>query len=196
MGKKPLEGTKTKIFKASDGIVFQNSDPHIWTSPELLKKMAKNIKDALTRIDPKNRQYYETNYNFVISKLDELDKKFQDVVSRAKRKEFLISHPAFGYLAKQYGLLQYSITGVNEEEEPSAAKMKEIIKLIRKKNIKYILVDPNENLPAVKSLAKDTGVKITYVYGMGIVSKEQSERETILSLMEKNLKAFEIVLNN
>lgn len=193
--KKPLEGTNVKVFKASEGIEFLDSDPHIWTSPRLLKKMAKNIKEAITKIDPKNGKYYEKNLTFVISKLDSLDRQFQDVVSKAKKKEFLISHPSFGYLAKDYGLLQYSITGVNEEEEPSAAKMKEIIDLIKKKNIKYILVDPNENLPAVKSLAKDTGIKIVYVYGMGIVSSKMSQKETVLSLMEKNLKAFEIVLN-
>jgi len=193
--KKPLEGTNVKVFKASTGIDFLQNDPHIWTSPKLLKKMAKNIEEALIKIDPKNRQYYERNYISVLSKLDELDRQFQDVASRAKRKEFLISHPSFGYLAKDYGLWQYSITGVNEEEEPSAAKMKEIVDLVKKKNIKYILVDPNENLPGVKSLAKDTGIKIVYAYGMGIVSKEQSQKDTILSLMEKNLKAFEVVLS-
>lgn len=72
------------------------NDPHIWTSPKLLKKMAKNIEEALIKIDPKNRQYYERNYISVLSKLDELDRQFQDVASRAKRKEFLISHPSLG----------------------------------------------------------------------------------------------------
>jgi len=192
--KKPLEGTSVKIFRASEGIEFIDSDPHIWTSPRLLKKMARNIEYALTSLDPKNKSYYQENVSKLIASLDRLDKEFSSVVKNSKRKEFLIAHPSFGYLARDYSLKQYSITGVNEEEEPSAQKMKEIVQLIKEKNIKYILVDPNENLPAVKTIARDTGIKIVNIYGMGIVNSSQAKNETILSLMEKNLKAFEMVL--
>jgi len=192
--KKPLEGTKVKIFRASEGIGFVDNDPHIWTSPRLLKKIARNIENFLTSLDPKNKSYYQENASKLIASLDKLNKEFSSVVKNSKRKEFLIAHPSFGYLARDYSLKQYSITGVNEEEEPSAQKMKEIVQLIKEKNIKYILVDPNENLPAVKTIAKDTGIKIVNIYGMGIVNSFQAKNETILSLMEKNIKAFEMVL--
>lgn len=193
--KKPLEGTNVKLFKASNGIKFVDSDPHVWTSPRLLQKMAKNIADFVISIDKQDANYYRKNYDYVLEKLKELDTKFYNLSKNAKAKEFLILHPSFGYFANDYGLTQYSVTGVNEEEEPSAARMREILNLIKTKNIKYILVDPNENLPILKSLSHDTGIKQVYIYGMGIVNKEQSQNQTVLSLMEKNYKAFEMVLN-
>lgn len=192
--KKPLEGTNVKVLRASEGIKFEDNDPHIWTSPKLLKKMARNIEKFLIAIDPSNKEYYKQNASKLTAAFDKLDREFSLVIKNSKRKEFLIAHPSFGYFAKDYGLLQYSITGVNEEEEPSAQRMREIVQLIKEKNIKYILVDPNESFSAVNAIAKDTGIKILNIYGMGIVSSSEVKNETILTLMEKNLRAFKIAL--
>lgn len=39
--KKPLEGTKVKIFRASEGIGFVDNDPHIWDITEAFKENSK-----------------------------------------------------------------------------------------------------------------------------------------------------------
>ncbi|MEZ0537266.1 metal ABC transporter substrate-binding protein [Caldicellulosiruptoraceae bacterium PP1] len=192
--KKSLDGTQTKVYKVSKGIDIQNYDPHIWNSPKNAIILAKNIKDALSQIDKDNALFYQKNFYKFQKEMLSIDKELKKISLKAKNKVFLISHPSFGYLANEYNLVQYSITGLNEEEEPSPAKIREIIKLIKQKNIRYLLYDPNENINIIKPIINETKIKTVEVYGMGVSSSDMSKNQTYIGLMKKNLLAIKKAL--
>lgn len=192
--KKSLDGTKTKVYKVSKGIDVKNYDPHIWNSPKNAVIIAKNIKDALVQIDKDNAALYQTNFEKFQNEMITIDKEFKEISLKAKNKFFLIAHPSFGYLAKDYKLMQYSITGLNEEEEPSPAKIREIINLVKQKNIKYLLYDPNENINIIKPIVDETKIKTIEVYGMGVSSSEMSKNKTFIDLTKINLSALKKAL--
>ena len=48
-------------------------DPHIWLSPPLVMMQARNILNALRRVDPTNREIYESNYKIFVTELVDLD---------------------------------------------------------------------------------------------------------------------------
>ena len=50
-------------------------DPHAWLSLKNAKIEVKNIKDALVKADPANKDYYEKNYTEYVGKLDAMIKK-------------------------------------------------------------------------------------------------------------------------
>ena len=181
-------------YKVSEGISIKEDDPHVWTSPVNAIKIAQNISNTMKKVDPQNKDYYEKNYLKFKNDMINLHKKFVNLSKKAKRKSFLVSHPAFYYLAKDYGFIQYSITGVNEEEEPSASKVKEILNIVKKENIRFVLHDPLENPNIVEPIAREANLSIVDVYGMGITSPEISAKESFYSLMLKNYNAFEKVL--
>ncbi|MCD4716334.1 MAG: zinc ABC transporter substrate-binding protein, partial [Desulfobacterales bacterium] len=61
----------------SEGI----KDPHVWLSPPLVMVQARNILDALLKVDPKNASSYESNYRKFIVELVDLDAELRDVFS-------------------------------------------------------------------------------------------------------------------
>ena len=83
----------------------------------------KNIKDALVKADPANKDYYEKNYNDYVAKLDAMIKKYEDQLAKAPHKNFVTGHAAFAYLCRDFGLEQNSVEDVFAEGEPNAAQL-------------------------------------------------------------------------
>ena len=144
--------SKMKVIDSSKGIEVYNSDPHIWLSPKLVKTQIENICNALVKIDPKNKNFYKKNKNEYLIELDNLDLELQDVFSKLQGKKILVFHPAFGYLARDYGFEQIAIE-INGKE-PSAENLAKIIDTAKKENIKTIFVQKQFSQKSAESIAR------------------------------------------
>ncbi|MGC3124400.1 metal ABC transporter solute-binding protein, Zn/Mn family, partial [Enterococcus faecalis] len=69
-------------------------------------------QEQLVKLYPKKAKTFETNPEKYLTKLTSLDKEFQTPLKDAKQKSFVTQHPAFGYLALDYGLKQVPIAGL------------------------------------------------------------------------------------
>ena len=117
-----------------------NIDPHVWMSCSNARIIASNILKALCELEPKNKAFFEKNYQSLLSIIDKRDstikesfKKDPDLV-----RKFVIYHPILTYFARDYQLEQLAIE--EEGREPSAAQLKSLIKRARKEKIKYCLI--------------------------------------------------------
>jgi zinc transport system substrate-binding protein len=146
------------ICNSSIGITLVDKDPHIWLSPRNAKTMVENISEALIKIDPLSQKYFKKNSIEYINKLDILDKEIKARLEGVKNRRFISSHPAWGYFAKEYDLIQIAIE--NEGKEPSAASLAHIIDQTRAFNISIILVSPQFNIKSAEVVAKEVGAKI------------------------------------
>jgi len=55
-------------------------DPHVWLDPMLVKVQAKNIYDALVKVDAANKAYYLANYKNFVKELEALNKEIASIV--------------------------------------------------------------------------------------------------------------------
>ncbi len=138
------------------------TDPHIWTSPENVKIIARNIYDALVKRDPSNKSYYKQNYEKFISLISETDSKIKNILSKKpKGTKFMVFHPSWGYFAEAYGLKQISV-----EMEGKSPKPKELIHLIkeaREEKISAIFTQPEFSDSIAKVMAKELHIKVIKV---------------------------------
>ena len=93
-------------------------DPHIWTSPRLVRIQAATIERALAAEDPAHAADYEKNLRAFQEDLDRVDAKIAKALAPLKGKAIFVYHPAFGYFADAYGLKQVPVEV--EGKEPSA----------------------------------------------------------------------------
>lgn len=167
-------------------------DPHVWLSPERSKVLVKNIADDLSKKFPKKADVFKKNSEAYIKKLSVLDKKYEAALKDAKQKSFVTQHAAFGYLALDYGLNQVPITGVTADSEPSAKRLAELSKYVKKYDISYIYFEENASSKVSKTLAQEAGVKTAVLNPLeGLTSKEMKDGEDYISVMESNLKALQ-----
>ena len=136
----------------------EGRDPHIWLSPLLVKIQAHTILDALTDIDPVNKQFYVDNYKKFIDDLDKLNKELTKVLAPEKGKTLMVFHPAWGYFADNYGLKQQAIE--IEGKSPSARQLAVIIDKAKKEKIKVIFVQPQISPALVSKIAKSINATV------------------------------------
>jgi zinc transport system substrate-binding protein len=79
-------------------------DPHLWTSPLLVKRMAVNIRNTLAELDPSHAQDYSDNLAAFTADLDALDQEIRATLAGLTHRRFMVFHPAWGYFAETYAL--------------------------------------------------------------------------------------------
>ena len=164
-------------------------DPHTWVSPKSAIKLAENIKNALVEISTEHKDQFEANYNELMMKLEELDQQYEQQLAAASNKHFVVSHQSFGYVARDYGLEQISIMGINPNSEPRAQDILDITKLVQKYDVKYIFFEELVSDKLAKMLAAEAKVDTMMLYSLeGLTTKQEKAGETYLTLMERNLQ--------
>ncbi len=135
-------------------------DPHIWTSPYRVKYLAQNIFHALKRLDPEHETFYTDQVQRVQNQLTAIARKLNETVISlpSDRRSFIVFHPSYGYLAKDFGLKQYAIE-VNGKE-PKPRDLANLINMGRKNGIKAVFVQPEFSKRAAETIAKDLGAVV------------------------------------
>lgn len=179
----------------SDGNNHDDCDPHTWVSPANLKIQAKNVLDALVDIDKQNEEYYKENYKILAAKLDKLNGDIKEASKQFKIKTIITSHEAFGYFAKEYGLMQIPIRGMSPEQEPSPAKLAEIVDICLENHVRYIFTEKFVN-PKFSNIIADeiNGDVLTLNAAHGLSDDEISEGQDYITIMYDNLNSLEKAL--
>lgn len=170
-------------------------DPHYWLSPMLAKDQVEIIAAAFVQKDPVHAQYYDANKNRLLQQLSSLDLLFKSSLATCKAKDLITSHDAFSYLTQSYGLRQISIAGLSPDEEPSPAKMAEIVAFVRSQSISTIFFEDLVNSKLSDTIAHEAGAKTMVLYTIeGLKPEEQKQGLTYFSLMQQNLTNLKLAL--
>ena len=162
----------------------------------MVKNHVKSIEDALIKLDPANKVYYQNNANNFSKELDSLDAFIRSTLQTCDKKDFIAFHDAFSYLANRYGLKQHSIQGASPEGVVLPQKMQEMITLAKDLGINVIyseeLVDPR--FAEVIAQELPNGRILTLSPIEGIDSEEQAAEIGYLDKMRENIDNLKIGL--
>ena len=181
-GIKIIDSSKNITGKIEENGEVNN---HIWTSLSNYMMQVEEIANGLNEANPENKEVYEKNKENYIKELKKLQKEYQTELANLNDKKAICLNEAFSYLAKEVGLEIISVETNHEESSLSAEKMKELIEIMKKENIKSILVDKEDNLKSAQTLASETGAKI-YELQSGLTGSE--ENNSYLQIMKENLE--------
>lgn len=139
----------------------EGADPHYWVSPKCAVIMAASVKDFLISLNPSQSIKYNENYQILLTKIQELDDKTQARFSSLKRKSFMIYHPNFAYIARDYGLEEIPVEF--EGKEPPPSRIKELIDHGRLDNVKTIFLQKEYDPKNAKAIAREIGADVIIV---------------------------------
>ena len=176
------------IVDTSKGITNDNlinqADPHIWLNPVMVQTQVANIADALMKIDPENREYYNANADSYILRLDQLDQKIKNELSQCEKKDFVAFHSAFSYFAEQYGLTQHTILESNEpHDEPTSKNLENIINLATSLDIDVIFTEEAVDTRTSQVIADEIGGTVLVLSPLEI----GDQNTDYIAKMEQNL---------
>ena len=137
-------------------------DPHIWTAPGNVARIAQHIFDALASADPQNRAYYKANLDAFLAKVKETDSHIRNLLaSLPKGTAFMVFHPSWGYFAKGYGLRQLPIE--IEGKSPKPRELIAVIKAAQKAHVRAIFTQPEFSDASAKIIAKELHIPVIKV---------------------------------
>lgn len=133
-------------------------DPHIWTSPTLVKKQAENIFAMLMELDPQNESDYQANLNSFLAEIDQLDHDIHAQLDGLSNRKFMVYHPTWGYFAADYNLEQIAVE--SSGSEPTAQELAAFIDEAQADHIKLIIIQPEFSRRSAETIAKEINGKV------------------------------------
>ena len=137
-------------------------DPHIWTAPENVLTIANSIYTALSKQDPKNAPYYKKNLEIFTAQVKQTDETIRKILTDTpEHASFMVFHPAWGYFAKAYELVQLPVEV--EGKAPKPQELMQLIKEAREKSVKAIFTQPEFSDATAKLISEELGIRVIKV---------------------------------
>jgi len=168
-------------------------DPHVWLDPINAKAMARSITIALSKEAPKDKATFEKNLEAFDQQADELDEQFKQAVADGSKKELLVTHAAYGYLAERYGFTQLPIAGISPSDEPSQKQLAALVKEARMHDLKYIAFEETVSPKVARVIQKEIGAESVTIHNLESVTKTQ-QNSSYFKLMEENVQTLKQAL--
>ena len=185
-----------KEHTANDGHNHGEVDPHLWLDPVYASQMAAAIKNELVKKMPAQSDYFEAQYKKLNEKLQTIDGKLADTIKNGKTNEIIVSHAAYGYWEKRYGLKQISVTGITTSNEPSQKDLENIVKTAKEHNLHYVIFEQNVSSKLTEIIQNEIGAKALKLHNLSVLTNADLKAgANYESLMNQNIKTLQIALN-
>lgn len=143
-----------------DGHDHGDVNAHIWMSPRQAILQVENIAAGLIEADPAHEQSYRENAERYKERLRALDAEVSALLEGAAGARIVTSHPAFEYLARDYGIEIVASLGQEPGEMPRTRDMAELVDTVREMGISALFVEKAYAEKAAEVLARETGIAI------------------------------------
>lgn len=146
------------VVDSGEGIGIIDNDPHTWNAPSNAVIMVDRIATALAAFDPARGDEYLQNRDAYLAELAVLDADIRAMLEGREGRSFMVFHPAWGYFAREYDLVQIPIE--TEGKEPSPGQIAALIRQAEEEEITVIFVNPQMSTESAGVIAGQIGATL------------------------------------
>lgn len=136
-------------------------DPHIWSSVEGARVIARNMLDAFISLDKGNADYYRKNYDDLMALIDKTGHEIRQLLEPLAGQTFIIYHPALTYFAAEFNLIQLCIE--MDGKEPSPAQLKQLVTAAKENHAKVVFIQREFDQKNAELIAEETGCRLVTI---------------------------------
>jgi len=136
-------------------------DPHLWMSARRVRALAGPLAARLAELAPAEADAVAQRARRFEAEIATLDRELEQRFSTLRGARFLVYHPAFGVLARDYGLVQVSLEV--EGKEPTPRQLAERLLDARHRRYPALLVLAGTPRRRAESLAREIGARLVVV---------------------------------
>lgn len=155
---------KIRIIDSSSGIEEilhypeGDANPHLFASPRMAAKLAANIADELSRLDPGGAETYLANSKKYSAEMNKLADELAVLGKRLSNNRIVAQHGVFDYLARDMGLELTAVIQAHPGQTPSASEIFKIIDTIKEKKVGAIFSEPQYPAKLAQTIAREAGI--------------------------------------
>src|SRR5471032_934151 len=142
------------------------------------------IQRALAALRPSNAAALQRNAGEYARRLRLIKSKAALQLAEAKITRVVTVHDGYGYLLQEFGLEVAGVVQPAHGLTPSAAELRDMVKLLTREKIRVVFSEESFPLPLLKVLQDEAGVKVYQIshVASGAFTADRFERE-----MQKNV---------
>jgi zinc transport system substrate-binding protein len=153
------------VVNTSRGVDYlgtgERRDPHVWLSLRNARIMAGTTRDALILADPEYEEMYRDNADRYMARIDALDRNISAEFLRKDPGMILVTHEAWDYFARDYGL---SIASIEQEgKEPTAKDLEALIMLAKEHGVTVVFSEAQEDRREAQAIADEIGASVMVI---------------------------------
>ena len=176
----------------NEGPYTGNPNPHAWMSPSNALIYIENIKNALVKYDPQNKETYEKNAALYAQKIKELDKPLREKLAQVPEAQrwLVTSEGAFSYLTRDYGFKEAYLWPINAEQQGTPQQVRKVIETVKANNIPVVFSESTISPKPAKQVAKETGAKYGGVLYVDSLSNKKGPVPTYVDLLNTTVSTI------
>lgn len=177
------------------GDVHPFGNPHYWLDAENARRIARGIRMKLAEMRPDDAAYFEQRFQSFSQRLGQAEKIWEEEMKPFHGRKVVTYHRSWPNFAKRFGLDVVGYVEPRPGIPPSPRHTVELIQMMKRENVKIILVEPYFDLKTPKSIASATGAQVVVLSPSVGGEKEISDYfklfEYDLALLTKAFKAVQ-----
>jgi len=166
-----------------DAHAEHNKDLHLWLDVNNVQIIAEKIKQRLVRINPSNKEQYETNYLELESKLNQLEEKIQFQLEPIKSTPFAIYADILQYFEKNFDLNKPVIIAPFHGARLSINRVLKAKNKMKNEKTRCLIYGPENTSKQINILTEGLDIKAYSVDILGV--KLESGSEQYFDLMKE-----------
>lgn len=188
-----VNGVEALMFEEADesGQPETVKDPHAWFDHNNAAVYVKNIRDAVSKVDPDNADEYSARANLYLLQLRGLGRWIERQVNAIpqNRRILVTHHDAFGYFCRTYGFKAVTPVGwtTGELTDISLEDRQAVIKQIQELGVKSIFVETTINTELLDGIARDAGITIGGSLYSDAMGSAGTAGATYIGMMRENV---------
>jgi zinc/manganese transport system substrate-binding protein len=150
----------TGVVTRAMGDVHPFGNPHYWLDPENGRRVAKGIADKLSEMRSSDAAYFNQRFESFSQRLTEAEKRWDAEMLPYHGRKVITYHRSWPNFLKRFGLVSMGEVEPRPGIPPTPSHTLELINMMKRENVKIILVEPYFDLKTPNSIARETGAKV------------------------------------
>jgi ABC-type Zn uptake system ZnuABC Zn-binding protein ZnuA len=154
-----LEIPKGLVTRAM-GDVHPLGNPHYWLDPDNGRRIARGIADKLAQLQPDDAAYFQQRFQDFDRRLTAAQKAWAVQMQPYRGRKVVTYHNSFPNFARYFGL---NVVGYIEPRPgipPSPGHTLQLIQMMRRENVKTVMVEPYFDMKTPDSVGRETNSKV------------------------------------
>ena len=152
------ETPRLRLERRSHTHAFGNT--HYWLDPENARPMALDITQALVKLSPADKAYFEANLMSFFKRLDERMPLWKTALAPYAGTKLVVMHDTWAYFADRFKLSIVAAAEPTPGVPPSPAELAKLYARMREAKIGLVIADPNSNPALARQVAEYGNARI------------------------------------
>ena len=144
------------VISSADGCDVIPDDPHVWLSLPCARSIAERIARAVQRARPEAAESVAASLADLMEEMNDMRRVADSTLEPHRGGGFIVLHPAWGYLARDYDLQQMAIL-VHGAGDAGPAELATIVNQGRARGLADVVVQPQFSMEPARLVANELG---------------------------------------